>query len=97
MAGPSCSAGSCPACSELAWYLAINCRQLPQSKEDSIEAYCRCLGAHGTGTESWWDWRLALSLLGGLVQFGGEKELGGYDEELAWCEKHALAAAELSP
>ena len=34
----------------------------------------------------WWDRQLALCLLGALVQFGWEKALGGYDEELAWWE-----------
>ena len=29
--------------SDLAWYLAINCRRLPQSKEDSIAAYRQAL------------------------------------------------------
>ena len=81
--------------SDLAWYLAINCRRLPQSKEDSIAAYRRELEACGIGTEPWWDRQLALCLLGALVQFGWEKAFGGYDEELAWWETHALAAAPL--
>ena len=85
--------------SDLAWYLAINCRRLPQSKEDSIAAYRGALEACGIGTEPWWDRQLALCLLGALVQFGWEKAFGGYDEELAWWETHALAggpAAELT-
>ena len=49
----------------------------------------------GIDTEPWWDRQLALSLLGALVQFGWEKALGGYDEELAWWEAKALAAAAL--
>jgi hypothetical protein len=81
--------------SDLAWYLAINCRRLPQSKEDSIAAYRRALAEHGISTEAWWDRQLALCLLGALVQFGWEKALGGYDEELAWWETQAVRAAPL--
>ena len=80
---------------DLAWYLAINCRRLPQSKEASIGAYREALEACGVGTGPWWDRQLALCLLGALVQFGWEKALGGYDEELAWWETHAVAAAAL--
>jgi hypothetical protein len=81
--------------SDLAWYLAINCRRLPQPKEDSIRAYRAALEARGISTDAWWDRQLALCLLGALVQFGWEKALGGYDEELAWWEKRAVEAARL--
>jgi len=81
--------------SDLAWYLAINCRRLPQSKEDSIAAYREALEASGIDTRPWWERQLALCLLGALVQFGWEKALGGYDEELAWWETKAVRAAAL--
>jgi hypothetical protein len=81
--------------SDLAWYLAINCRRLPESKQDAIAAYRRALEDHGISTEAWWDRQLALCLLGALVQFGWEKALGGYDEELAWWETQAVRAAPL--
>jgi len=81
--------------SDLAWYLAINCRRLPQGKEDAIAAYRRALEEQGISTEAWWDRQLALCLLGALVQFGWEKALGGYDEELAWWETQAVRAAPL--
>jgi len=81
--------------SDLAWYLAINCRRLPQAKQDAIAAYRQALEAHGISTEAWWDRQLALCLLGALVQFGWEKALGGYDEELAWWEAQAIRAAPL--
>jgi len=81
--------------SDLAWYLAINCRRLPQSKEASIAAYRQALEDHGVDTGSWWERQLALCLLGALVQFGWEKALGGYDEELAWWEANAVRAAAL--
>jgi len=81
--------------SDLAWYLAINCRRLPQSKEDSIAAYRAALGECGVDTGGWFDRQLALCLLGALVQFGWEKALGGYDDELRWWEEHAVQAAPL--
>ena len=81
--------------SDLAWYLAINCRRLPQSKEASITAYREALEARGIDTEPWWDRQLALCLLGAMVQFGWEKALGGYDEELAWWETRSVQAAAL--
>jgi hypothetical protein len=81
--------------SDLAWYLAINCRRLPQPKEASITVYREALEECGIDTGPWWDRQLALCLLGALVQFGWEKALGGYDEELAWWEAKALQAAPL--
>jgi hypothetical protein len=81
--------------SDLAWYLAINCRRLPQAKETSIAAYRDALEGCGIDTEPWWERQLALCLLGALVQFGWEKALGGYDEELAWWETKAVQAAAL--
>jgi hypothetical protein len=83
------------ALSDLAWYLAINCRRLPDTKEASIEAYRAALEACGVDTGSWWETQLALSLLGALVLFGWEKALGGYDEELAWWEDRAIRARPL--
>jgi Phosphotransferase enzyme family len=83
------------ALTDLAWYLAINCRRLPRSKEDSIEFYRSALEGLGVGTGPWWDRQLGLSLLGALVLFGWEKALGGYDDELRWWESQAVAAAGL--
>ena len=81
--------------SDLAWYLAINCRRLPQPKETSITVYREALEECGIDTGPWWDRQLALCLLGALVQFGWEKALGGYDEELAWWEAKAVQATPL--
>jgi hypothetical protein len=81
--------------SDLAWYLAINCRRLPQSKEESIAAYRAALEARGVETGPWFDRQLGLCLLGALVQFGWEKALGGYDEELRWWESQAVRASAL--
>ena len=72
-----------PPCSELAWYLAINAARIPQSKEDSIEAYRESLERHGVDTSGWWEEQLGLAFVGVMVQFGWEKALGGGDE-LEW-------------
>lgn len=78
---------------DLAWYLAINCRRLPISKEHAIDVYRAALERRGIDTGEWWDRQLDLALLGALVQFGWEKALGGYDEELAWWEERAVRGA----
>ncbi len=80
---------------DVAWYLAINCRRLPVSKETSIDLYRGALERHGIATDGWWDRQLRLSLLGALVNFGWEKALGGFDDELAWWEERVLDAAPL--
>jgi len=89
------STGRGAALSDLAWYLAINCRRLPQSKEAGIDAYHAALERQGVDTTTWWDTQLGLCLLGALVQFGWEKALGGYDDELAWWETKAVEGARL--
>ncbi|WP_395727183.1 phosphotransferase family protein [Nakamurella sp.] len=80
-------------CGDLAWYLAINCRRLPQSKEAAIADYRAALEAAGVDTGGWWDRQLGLALLGALVQFGWEKAFGGYDDELAWWADRATEGA----
>ena len=87
--------GRSPALSELAWYLAINCRRLPVSHDDTIDAYRRELESCGIVTAPWWERQLGLCLIGGLVLFGWDKALGGYDDELAWWEERVVAAAPL--
>jgi len=89
------SPGRGAALSDLAWYLAINCRRLPQAKEAAVDAYRSALERHGVDTAPWWDTQLALCLLGALVQFGWEKALSGYDDELAWWEARAVEGARL--
>ena len=81
-----------PACSEIAWYLAINSARLPHSKEDTIEAYRTSLEHHGIKTAPWGEVQLALALLGVVIQFGWEKALGG-DEELSWWGEVAIRGA----
>ena len=89
--------GRGPALSDVAWYLSINCRRLPHSKEETIDAYREALERHGIDTEPWWSRQLSLCLLGALVQFGWEKSFAGYDDELAWWERQAVDAAGLLP
>jgi hypothetical protein len=83
------------AASDLAWYLAINCRRLPTPKEQAIAYYREALERHGIATDEWWDRQLGLCLVGALVQFGWEKALGGYDDELAWWEEQAVLGQAL--
>jgi hypothetical protein len=80
------------ATSDLAWYLAINCRRLAGSKEGAIATYREALERYGIDTGPWWDTQLPFALVGALVQFGWEKALNGYDE-LAWWEEQAVSAA----
>ena len=91
------SPGPGPGCGELAWYLALNCRRIPVSKEAAIARYRDALERNGVDTDGWFERQLALSLLGALVQFGWEKALGGYDDELAWWEARAVEGAALLP
>jgi hypothetical protein len=87
--------GTGAAASDLAWYLAINCRRLPTTKEQAIETYRAALERRGVATDPWWEPQLGLCLIGAMVQFGWEKALGGYDDELAWWEDQVLRAAHL--
>lgn len=81
--------------SDLAWYLAINCRRIPTSKEAAIASYRAALESRGIATEPWWERQLGLCLIGAMVQFGWEKALGGYDDELAWWEEQVVRTAPL--
>ncbi|MFN8036736.1 MAG: aminoglycoside phosphotransferase [Acidimicrobiia bacterium] len=85
--------GRGPGCSELVWYLSLNAARLPHAKEDAIACYRDALERHGIETGPWWDRQLALALLGGLVQMGWEKALGGAGTELDWWAVRAVAGA----
>jgi hypothetical protein len=60
--------GSGPPLVDLAWYLAVNCDRLPESKEDSIAAYRGSLDVAGVDTSGWWDAQLRAALAGGFLQ-----------------------------
>jgi len=81
-----CGAG--PATFDLAWYLAVNCDRLPQSKEESIDVYRWALQRHGVSVDGWWDRQLALALMGAFLMLGWAKthdpaELAWWDDRLA--------------
>jgi hypothetical protein len=88
------STGRAPGPFDLTWYLAINCRRLPESKEAAINAYRTALEAHGVDTGSWWDAQLAAAIIGAFMQLGWEKALGERDDELSWWDGQVTAAAE---
>jgi hypothetical protein len=79
--------GEGPACHELGWYLALNRRKLPTTKEQAIDDFRGALERHGVDTTGWWDRQLRLALLGTVVQFGWEKALGDDDELAWWCDR----------
>lgn len=81
-------------CGELAWYVALNRRRLPQSKDETIDAYRGALERHGIDTGPWWDAQIALALLGAMVQFGWEKAMDEPDE-LAWWDERVVTGARL--
>ena len=58
---------------DLAWYLAVNCDRLPETKEDAIGAYRAALESAGIETGSWWDEQLAAALAGAFLQLGWSK------------------------
>ena len=85
--------GRGPATLDLAWYLAVNCDRLPETKEATIEFYRQRLERHGTDTTGWWEHQLGLALIGGLLQLGWAKT--GDAPEIAWWEQRALGAQSL--
>jgi thiamine kinase-like enzyme len=80
-------------CADLAWYLAVNCDRLPESKESTQERYRAALHSHGIDTGSWWDRQLPLCLLGAAVQMAWSKT--DQPAELNWWATHAAEASAL--
>lgn len=74
--------GEGPPLVDLAWYLAVNCDRLPETKEDTIGAYRAALESAGIATDSWWDEQLAAALAGAFLQLGWSKT--GDDAEFGW-------------
>jgi hypothetical protein len=66
-----CGAG--PPTVDLAWYLAVNCDRLPETKEETITAYRIALESAGVDTSSWWDEQLRAALVGAFLQLGWSK------------------------
>jgi aminoglycoside phosphotransferase (APT) family kinase protein len=71
-----------PPTGDLAWYLAVNCDRLPESKEDTIARHREALRRCGADVSGWYDDALTLSLLGAFLQLGWSK--AGQPEELDW-------------
>ena len=86
--------GEGPGAYDLAWYLAVNCDRLPESKDAAIGAYRARLEACGVDTGAWWDRQLDLCLLAAYVQLGFSKA-GGDPAELAWWDAPCTRALEL--
>ncbi len=81
--------GEGPPLVDLAWYLAVNCDRLPETKEDAIGAYRAALEAAGITTGSWWDEQLAAALAGAFLQLGWSKT--GDAAEFAWWSERLAA------
>jgi len=84
--------GSGPVCWDLAWYLALNCRRLPVTKEATIDMLRAALERRGVATGEWFQVQLDLCLLGMTACFGWEKAVSDA-EEFAWWARHAIAGA----
>jgi hypothetical protein len=74
--------GAAPATFDLAWYLAVNCDRMPESKETTIALYRETLEHNGIATSEWWDRQLALTLLGAGLQLLWSKV--GDQAEFGW-------------
>lgn len=81
-------------CSDLAWYLAVNCDRLPTSKEQAIRTYRDALEARGVATAGWFDRQLELALLMAFCMLGWSKteEQGELDW---WADRVVPVAADL--
>jgi hypothetical protein len=87
--------GAGPVCWDLCWYLAINRRRLPESKEAAAERCRAALEAGGIATGDWWERQLDLCTVAIMATFGWEKALGDDDELGWWAERVAAAVRRL--
>ena len=85
--------GRAPPTVDLAWYLAVNNELIPQTKEDTIDAYRSALERRGIFTASWWDSSLEVALLGAAVQLGWSKT----GAELDWWTQRVPRALRYLP
>jgi hypothetical protein len=86
-----CGAG--PPLVDLAWYLAVNCDRLPESKEATIARYRAALEACGVATFGWWGEQLAAALVGAFLQLGWSKT--GDEAEFRWWADRAVESGWL--
>jgi hypothetical protein len=82
-----------PFTGDLAWYLAVNCDRLPESKEDAAERFRSALERRGVSTVAWWERQLSLSLLGAFLMLGWSK--AEQADELDWWEPVVMTASGL--
>ena len=78
---------------DLAWFIAVNCDRLRESKDDAIARYHRALQAHGIATGDWWADHTDLALLGAFLMLGWSK--ADQPDELAWWSDVVRRAASL--
>jgi hypothetical protein len=83
--------GQAGPCVDLAWYLAVNCDRLPESKEDTALGLRRALERHGVSTTGWWERQLELALVGAFCQLAWSKT--GDPVELGWWTGRVLPVA----
>ena len=88
--------GEAPGLYDLLWYVALNRRRLPVSKEATIAAYRAGLEVAGIHTGGWFERQLGLSLIAVMATFAWEKALGDSDE-LAWWSAQVANARRWFP
>ena len=76
---------------ELAWYLAVNCDRLPESKEATTQYFRGRLEHHGIETAGWWARQVELALVGAFLQLGWSKT--GDAAELGWWVERVVPVA----
>jgi hypothetical protein len=87
--------GEAPGLYDLLWYVALNRRRLPTSKQATIDAYRAGLEAAGIDTGGWFERQLGLSIIAMMATFAWEKALGDADELAWWAAQVAEAQAWL--
>jgi hypothetical protein len=72
--------GAAPWSVDLAWYIAVNCDLMPQSKEDAIDAYGESLRSRDVDVAGSWDHQLECGVLCAFAHLGWSKS----GAELEW-------------
>jgi hypothetical protein len=85
--------GAAPPTIDIAWYCAVNCDRMPETKEAAIARYRSALEHRGVTTRGWWDAQLGLALLGGALQLAWSKTEDA--QELGWWADRVVEGARL--